>query len=51
MTIHIEEIQNWEDEHYRIEKGELDYEDIITSHLMRLEKVRQYFENMDENTY
>lgn len=51
MTIHLEEIQNWEDEHYRIETGELDYEDIITSHLMRLEKVRQNFENMDESTY
>jgi hypothetical protein len=51
LTIHLEEIQNWEDEHYRIETGELDYEDIITSHLKRLERVRQHFENMDENTY
>jgi hypothetical protein len=51
LTIHLEEIQNWEDEHYRIETGELDYKDIIQSHLARLERVRQDFETMDEDTY
>ena len=51
IFVHLEEIQYWEDEHYRIETGELDYNDIIQSHLVRLYKVRQHFENMDENTY
>ena len=49
--LHLEDIQNWEDEHYRIETGELDYKDIIQSHLRRLERVRQHFQNMDEDTY
>jgi len=49
--IHLEEVENWEDEHYRIRTGELDYADIISSHLRRLERVRRRFENMDENTY
>jgi hypothetical protein len=47
----LEEIQNWEDEHYRIQTKELDYEDIIQSHLKRLEYVRARFQNMDETTY
>ncbi|THB62687.1 MAG: hypothetical protein D6B26_07010 [Spirochaetaceae bacterium] len=49
--VHLEEIQNWEDEYYRIITGELDYEAIINRHLARLERVRADFEAMDESTY
>ena len=48
---HLEDIQKWEDEKYRIQVGELDYNDIIQSHLIRLYNVRKTFEEMDENTY
>lgn len=51
LPYHMEQIQNWEDENYRIEQGELDYGDIIDEHLGRLYKVREDFLNMDENTY
>ncbi|MFP4300807.1 MAG: hypothetical protein ACLFPW_10265 [Spirochaetaceae bacterium] len=47
----LEEIQNWEDEHHRIDTGELDYGFIIERHLRRLEEVRAAFEAMDETTY
>lgn len=50
-TVHLEEIQNWEDENHRIETGELDYAAIIARHRRRLEEVRAAFEAMDENTY
>jgi hypothetical protein len=49
--IHLEEVQNWEDEHYRIQTRELDYADIIQTHLRRLQKVRRDFETMDQSTY
>ncbi len=49
--IHLEEIQNWEDEFYRIDQGELDYGDIIGRHLEHLQQVRADFEAMDETTY
>ena len=49
--IHLDEIQYWEDEAYRIESGELDYADIIEAHLERLRRVRAEFERMDPETY
>lgn len=49
--IHLDEIQYWEDEAYRIESGELDYADIIEAHLERLRRVREEFERMDPETY
>ncbi len=49
--IHLEEIQYWEDENFRIETGDLDYGTIIDGHLIRLTKVRTDFESMDRNTY
>jgi hypothetical protein len=49
--VHLEKIQEWEDENMRIETGELNYAEIITKQLTRLQKVRQTFQNMDENTY
>ena len=49
--IHLDEIQYWEDEAYRIESGELDYADIIEAHLERLRQVRADFERMGPETY
>ena len=49
--IHLEEIQKWEDERLRILAGDLDYQDIIGSHLERLQRVRATFQQMDRNTY
>lgn len=49
--LHLEEVQYWEDERYRIGSGDLDYGDIIQDDLERLMKVRADFEAMDEDTY
>lgn len=49
--LHLEDIQKWEDEAYRINSGNLDYEEIINRELKRLNRVRAEFEAMDENTY
>ena len=48
---HLDEIQFWEDEAFRIENEELDYDDIIAIHLARLERVRSEFALMDYETY
>lgn len=47
----LSDIQNWEDERFRIITGDLDYEEIIGMDLKRLEGVRADFLGMDENTY
>ena len=47
----LEEIQKWEDEAFRIEEKTLDYDDIIDAQLERLQKVKDEFLKMDENTY
>lgn len=49
--INLDEIQYWEDEAYRIESGDLDYGDIINTHLSRLERVQDEFKSMDYETY
>jgi hypothetical protein len=49
--IDLEEIHDWQDESYRIQTGELDYDRIIQKHLQRVDRVRTAFENMDESTY
>jgi hypothetical protein len=49
--IDLEEIHDWQDESYRIQTGELDYDRIIRKHLQRVDRVRTAFENMDESTY
>lgn len=49
--IHLEQIQKWEDDNFRIQIGELNYSEIISFHLQRLNKVRNDFLNMNENTY
>lgn len=47
----LQEIQNWDDERYRIKMGDLNYADILSMDLDRVEYVRNAFRNMDENTY
>ena len=49
--MNLEELQYWEDEAFRIETGDLDYEEIINGHLDRLERVREDFLRMDYYTY
>ena len=51
LEFNLEAIQKWEDEWKRILVGELDYRQIIESHLDRLQRVRRAFQAMDENTY
>jgi hypothetical protein len=50
-TVHLKEIQEWEDENTRIETGDLDYDRIIGKELDRLAGVRADFERMDQSTY
>ena len=47
----IEDIQFWEDEHFRVQTGDLNYTRIIDYQIARLQDVRAAFQNMDENTY
>ncbi|MGP1600899.1 hypothetical protein [Treponema sp.] len=49
--LYLTGIQNWEDESYRIDRGELNYEKILNRELARLQKVKESFVAMDENTY
>jgi hypothetical protein len=49
--VHLEQIQEWEDENARIQSGELDYAEIIGEQLSRVERVRGEFESMDSSTY
>ena len=51
LRCHMKDIQYWEDENFRIENGELDYQAIIDEQLRRVAKVRADFLAMDENTY
>ena len=48
---YLEEQQFWEDELFRIQQDELNYERIINKHLDRLYEVRATFEAMDDETY
>lgn len=45
--VYLEEQQFWEDELFRIQNDELNYERIINKHLDRLAEVRAEFEAMD----
>lgn len=47
----LEDIQFWEDQNYRIQDGDLDYEEVITRELARIQRVREDFQAMDKNTY
>ncbi len=50
-TVHLEEIQDWEDESYRIQTGDLDYGRYLHMDLARLATVRSVFERMGPKTY
>lgn len=49
--MNLEEIQNWEDEYFRIRTDKLDYETIINRELARIERIKTEFLSMDETTY
>jgi len=49
--IHLPQIQEWEDENFRVETGDLDYKAIIDEQLARVERVRADFQKMDQHTY
>ncbi len=51
LRFNLKQVQAWEDEWQRIRTGELDYAEIIGSHLARLQRVRQAFQGMDASTY
>lgn len=47
----LEPIENWQDESYRIQTGDLDYKDTIDRQMARLAKVRAEFQAMGPGTY
>lgn len=49
--LNLEEIQNWEDEYYRINTRKLNYATIIDRELARIERIKKEFLAMDENTF
>jgi hypothetical protein len=48
---HLDHIEEWETENFRVETGDLDYQAIIDAQLARLAKVRADFQKMDKSTY
>jgi len=51
QDIHLEAVSEWEDENFRIETGDLDYQDTIDEQLSRLTSVRDQFQKMGPGTY
>jgi hypothetical protein len=51
LKTRLEEINYWHDENFRVESGDLDYRDIVSKQLARLERVRSYFKTMGPGTY
>jgi hypothetical protein len=49
--LHLDAIEEWQDESFRIETGDLDYQETIDAQLARLAKVRADFQKMDQATY
>lgn len=49
--MNLKNVQFWEDEAGRIENKSLDYEKTINRELALLQRVRERFQAMDENTY
>ena len=49
--IRLDAIEEWQDENFRIETGDLNYQETIDAQLTRLAKVRADFQKMDESTY
>ena len=50
-AVHLDHIEEWETENFRVETGDLDYKDIIDEQLARVAKVRADFQKMDKTTY
>jgi hypothetical protein len=48
---HLDHIEDWETENFRVETGDLDYQAIIDVQLARVAKVRADLQKMDKNTY
>ena len=48
---HLDHIEEWETENFRVETGDLDYQAIIDAQLARVAKVRADFQKMDKSTY
>lgn len=49
--LHLEEVQHWADQSFRIQSGDLDYGAIIGRHAERLQEVRAAFQSMGPQTY
>jgi hypothetical protein len=49
--VNLERVQFWEDEAWRMETGDLDYEKTINRELELLQKVRERFQAMDKTSY
>ena len=49
--LYLTDVQNWEDELFRITTGELDYEKILNREITRVRQVKEKFLAMDEETY
>jgi hypothetical protein len=49
--INLQRVQFWEDSAHRIERGTLNYGRTINRELTRLQRIREEFQAMDENTY
>ncbi len=49
--VHLEAIEEWEDENFRIQNGDLDYKDTIDRTLAHLAAVRDQFQKMGPGTY
>lgn len=47
----LQEIQNWEDERFRVVSGKLNYEKILNRELQRVQTLIDTLLAMDENTY
>jgi hypothetical protein len=49
--IHLDAIEEWQDENFRVETGDLNYQETIDAQLTRLARVRADFQKMDKTTY
>lgn len=49
--LELEKIQYWQDEAYRVENKELNYEKIIQKHLTRLARSREELNKLNEKSY
>jgi hypothetical protein len=50
-AVHLDHVEEWETENFRVETRDLDYKDIIDTQLARVARVRADFQKMDSKTY